>query len=286
MNPGLALPELLPPNHPNRSALFLDVRRNKPRGWSTYFANQARHFANRSASHVLCCASSLVNYWPPRIVCPPSPFYPSLPHGRQPHGLLRVLENHSTSLPSAPTRPNRGRRYRSLFSAPGDCKYRQPGSPATLVAASVHVAPSGRRRARDFSSSVRSLDINTPSRISVNEPYLLVPAHVCFSMALITYPNDTPLVIYILSELPCDTAFPIRQTFPRPTLLERISRRLPPIIQPDRPRCPQSALFVPFAFPTIIERLSLCTISSYIAYMPSRKQNTYVPVLTEVAYFR
>ena len=198
MNPGLALPELLPPNHPNSSALFLDVRRNKLRGWSTYFANQARHFANRSASHVLCCASSLVNYWPPRIVCPPSPFHPSLPHGRQPNVLLRVLENHSTSLPSAPTRPNRGRRYRSLFSAPGDCKYRQPGSPATLVAASVHVAPSGRRRARDFSSSVRSLDINTPSRISVNEPYLLVPAHVCFSMSLITYPNNTPLVIYIL----------------------------------------------------------------------------------------
>ncbi len=233
MNPGLALPELLPPNHPNRSALFLDVRRNKPRGWSTYFANQARHFANRSASHVLCCASSLVNYWPPRIVCPPSPFHPSLPHGRQPNVLLRVLENHSTSLPSAPTRPNRGRRYRSLFSAPGDCKYRQPGSPATLVAASVHVAPSGRRRARDFSSSVRSLDINTPSRISVNEPYLLVPAHVCFSMALITYPNNTPLVIYILSELPCDTAFPTRQTFPRPTLRERISRRPPK--NPTRP---------------------------------------------------
>jgi len=42
---------------------------------------------------------------------------------------------------------------------------------------------------------------------------------------------------------------------------------LPPKIQPDRPRCPQSALFVPFAFPTIIERLSLCTISSYIAYI-------------------
>jgi hypothetical protein len=198
VNPGLALPELLPPNHPNRSALFLDVRRNKPRGWSTYFANQARHFANRSPSHALCCASSLVNYWPPRIVCPPSPFYPSLPHGRQPHGLLRVLENHSTSFPSATTRTNRGRRYCSLFFVPGDCKYRQPGSPATLVAASVHVAPSGRRRARDFSSSVRSLDINIPSRISVNEPYLLVPAHVCFSMASIPYIENTPLVIYIL----------------------------------------------------------------------------------------
>jgi len=210
---------------------------------------------------------------------------PLPPHGRQPNVLLRVLENHSPSFPSAPTRPNRGRRYRSLFSAPGDCKYRQPGSPATLVAASVHVAPSGRRGARDFSSPVQSLDINIPSRISVIEPYLLVPAHVCFSMALITYSNYTPLVIYILSELPCDTAFPTRQTFPRPTLRERISRR-PPKIQPDRPRCPQSALFVPFAFPTIIERLSLCTISSYIAYMPSRKQNTYVPVLTEVAYFR
>jgi hypothetical protein len=67
-----------------------------------------------------------------------------------------------------------------------------------LVAASVHVAPSRRRRARDFSSSVRSLDINTPSRISVNEPYLLVPAHVRFSMALITHINTTLLVMYTL----------------------------------------------------------------------------------------
>ena len=66
-----------------------------------------------------------------------------------------------------------------------------------MVAASVHVATSGRRRARDFSSPVQSLDINIPSRISVNEPYLLVPAHVCFSMALITYHKNTPLVIYV-----------------------------------------------------------------------------------------
>src|SRR6266478_4390297 len=96
------------------------VRRNKTSEWSRYFANQAWHFANRSASHALCCASSFVNYWPPRTVCPPSPIHPSLPHARQPHGSLRVLENHSTSFPSRTTRKNRGRRYRSLFPAPGD----------------------------------------------------------------------------------------------------------------------------------------------------------------------
>jgi hypothetical protein len=82
--------------------------------------------------------------------------------------LLRVLENHSKSLPSAPTRTNRGHRHRSSFSVPNDCKYAQPGRPATLAAASEYVAPSSRRRAVDFSSPVRSLDTKTPSRISVN----------------------------------------------------------------------------------------------------------------------
>jgi hypothetical protein len=183
VNPGLALRGLLPPNHRNSSALFLDVRRNKPREWSTYFANQVRHFANRSASHALCCASSCVNCCLPRTVCPPSPFHPSLPHGRQPNVLLRDLENHSPSFPSATTRTNRGCRNCSLFSVPSDCKHRQPGSPATLVAANNYVAPTGRCTALDFSPSVRSLDIENPSMISVNESYLLVHAHVCFSMA-------------------------------------------------------------------------------------------------------
>jgi hypothetical protein len=106
----------------------------------------------------------------PRTVCPPSPFDPSPPHGPQPHVLLRALENHSKSLPSAPSRKNRGRLYRSSFSVPSVCNYAHPGGPATLVAASDHVAPTGRCRAPDFSPPVRSPDIKMPPRISVNEP--------------------------------------------------------------------------------------------------------------------
>jgi len=109
---------------PNSSALFLDVRRNKTRECSRYFANQARHFANRSASHALCCASSLVNYWPPRIVCPPSPFLP-IPATRSANLMcyFATLENHSPSFPFC----NNSHKSRSsfialYFPAPGDCK--------------------------------------------------------------------------------------------------------------------------------------------------------------------
>jgi hypothetical protein len=70
----------------------------------------------------------------------------------------------------------------SWFSVPSDCEYMPPRSPATLVAASEHVAPSGRRSPLDFPPSVRSLDMKTPSRISVHARFLLAPARVCFLM--------------------------------------------------------------------------------------------------------